>query len=92
MDIDEMQDLLKEFEGKWCRIFFVDGVGTLLKILKVSGDNLLCQNVHGTKKLISTYDIKNLDEFSGIIRATGEAVQNGLVVSTQQVVQNASTK
>ena len=89
MDIYEMQDLYKQFEGRWCRIYFVGEGSTLLKILKVSGDNLLCQNVHGSKKLISTYDIKNLEEFSGIIRASGEAVQNGLVVSVQKAIQDA---
>ena len=39
----------------------------------------LCQNVHGSKKLISAYDVKNLGEFSGIIKATGEQEQNGVV-------------
>ena len=88
MEIDALQDLYREFEGKWCRIYFVGEGSTLLKILRVSGDNLLCQNVHGSKKLISTYDIKNLEEFSGIIRASGEHVQNGLVV--QKAIQNAT--
>jgi len=89
MDIDALQDLYKEFEGKWCRIYFVGEGSTLLKILKVSGDNLLCQNVHGSKKLISTYDIKNLEEFSGVIHATNEHVQNGVVVSVQKAIQDA---
>jgi hypothetical protein len=22
MDVDELLDLLKEFEGKWCRVYF----------------------------------------------------------------------
>jgi len=35
--------------------------------------------VHGSKKLISAYDVKNLEEFSDIIKATGEQVQNGVV-------------
>jgi len=90
MDSEALQDLYKEFIGRWCRIYFISESSALLKILKVTGDNLLCQNVRGSKKLISTYDIKNLEEFSGIIRASGEHVQNGLVVSTQQVVQNAT--
>jgi len=90
MDIDEMQDLLKEFEGKWCRIYFDNDTKAILKILKVSSGNLLCQNVRGSKKLISAYDIKNVEEFSGLILATGEQVQNGVVVSTQKVVQNAN--
>ena len=90
MDIDEMQDLLKEFEGKWCRIYFDNDTKALLKILKISGGNILCQNVRGSKKLISMYDIKNVQEFSGLILATGEQVQNGVVVSAQKVVQNAN--
>jgi len=90
MDIVEMQDLYKQFEGKWCRVFFENDTKTIFRILKVSSGNLLCQNVHGTKKLVSIYDIRNLEEFSGVIRASGEQVQNGLVVSTQQVVQNAT--
>jgi len=90
MDIDEMQDLLKEFEGKWCRIYFDNDTKAILKIIKVSGGNLLCQNVRGSKKLISMYDIKNVEEFSGLILTTGEVVQNGVVVSTQKVVQNAN--
>jgi len=90
MDLDAMQDLLKEFEGKWCRIYFDNDTKAILKILKISGGSLLCQNVRGSKKLISTYEIKNVEEFTGLILATGEQVQNGLVVSTQQVVQNAN--
>ena len=90
MDLDEMQDLLKTFEGRWCRIYFDNGTKAILKILKVSGGNLLCQNVHGSKKLINDYEIRNVEEFTGLILATGEQVQNGLVVSTQQVVQNAN--
>ena len=90
MDIDEMQDLLKEFEGKWCRIYFDNDTKAILKIIKVSGGNILCQNVRGNKKLISTYDIRNLEEFTGVILATGEQVQNGVVVSASKVVQNAS--
>ena len=90
MDLDEMQDLLKEFEGKWCRIYFDNDTKAILKILKVSSGNILCQNVRGNKKLISTYDIRNLEEFTGVILATGEQVQNGVVVSAQKVVQNAN--
>ena len=90
MDIDEMGDLLREFEGKWCRIYFDNDTKSILKILKVSSGNLLCQNVRGSKKLISTYDIKNIEEFTGLILATGEQVQNGVVVSTQKVVSNAN--
>jgi len=90
MDIDEMGDLLREFEGKWCRIYFDNDTKAILKILKVSSGNLLCQNVRGSKKLISTYDIKNIEEFTGLILATGEQVQNGVVVSTQKVVSNAN--
>jgi len=85
-----MQDLLKEFEGKWCRIYFDNDTKAILKIIKVSGGNLLCQNVRGSKKLISMYDIKNVEEFSGLILATGEQVQNGVVVFTSKVVQNAN--
>ena len=90
MDIDEMQDLLKEFEGKWCKIYFDNDTKAILKILKVSSGNILCQNVRGSKKLISAYDIKNIQEFTGLILSTGEQVQNGVVVSTQKVVQNAN--
>jgi len=90
MDIDEMQDLLKEFEDKWCRIYFDNDTKAILKIIKVSGGNILCQNVRGNKKLISTYDIRNLEEFTGVILATGEQVQNGVVISVQKVVQNAN--
>ena len=25
MDVDELLDLLKEFEGKWCIVYFDDG-------------------------------------------------------------------
>ena len=90
MDLDEMQDLLKEFEGKWCKIYFDNDTKAILKVLKVSSGNLLCQNIRGSKKLISAYDIKNIEEFSGLILATGEQVQNGVVVSTQKVVSNAN--
>jgi len=90
MDLDAMQDLLKEFENKWCRIYFDNDTKALLKILKISSIGMLCQNVHGSKKLINDYEIRNVEEFSGLILATGEQVQNGLVVSTQQVVQNAN--
>ena len=90
MDLDEMQDLLKEFEGKWCRIYFDNDTKAILKIIKVSSGNILCQNVRGNKKLISTYDIRNLEEFTGVILATGEQVQNGVVVSTSKVIQNAN--
>jgi len=83
MNYGEMEGLYKEFEGKWCRIYFVGEGSTLLKILKVSGDNLLCQNVHGSKKLVSAYEVRNLEEFSGIIRATGEQVENGAVKAVE---------
>jgi len=90
MDIDEMGDLLREFEGKWCKIYFDNDTKTILKILKVSSGNILCQNIRGNKKLISAYDIKNVEEFTGLILSTGEAVQNGIVVPVQKVVQNAN--
>ena len=90
MDLDEMGDLLREFEGKWCRIYFDNDTKAILKIIKVSGGNILCQNVRGNKKLISTYDIRNLEEFTGVILATGEQVQNGITISTQKVIQNAN--
>ena len=90
MDLDEMQDLLKEFENKWCRIYFDNDTKAILKILKVSSGNILCQNVRGNKKLISTYDIRNLEEFTGVILASGEQVQNGVVISASKVVQNAN--
>jgi len=90
MDIDAMQDLLKEFEGKWCRIYFDNDTKSILKILKVSSGDMLCQNVHGSKKLISDYEIRNVEEFTGLILATGEQVQNGIVISTQQVIQHAN--
>ena len=83
MNYEEMEGLYKEFEGKWCRIYFADEGSALLKILKVTGDNLLCQNVHGSKKLISGYDVRNLEEFTGIIRATGEQVENGAVKAVE---------
>jgi len=38
MDVDELLDLLKEFEGKWCRVYFDDGSKTILKILKASSN------------------------------------------------------
>ena len=86
MDLDEMLDLMKEFEGKWCRVYFDDSSKTILKILKVSSSGILCQSVFGTKKLMNPMDIKDLEEFSGIIKATGELVQNGVVVSTMKEV------
>jgi len=82
MDVDELLDLLKEFEGKWCRVYFDDGSKTILKILRVSSSGILCQSVFGTKKLVNPMDIKDLEEFSGIIKATGELVQNGVTIST----------
>jgi len=86
MDLDEMLDLMKVFEGKWCRVYFDDGSKTILKILRVSSSGILCQSVFGTKKLMNPMDIKGLEEFSGIIKATGELVQNGVVVSTMKEV------
>jgi len=86
MDVDELLDLMKVFEGKWCRVYFDDGSKTILKILKVSSSGILCQSVFGTKKLMNPMDIKDLEEFSGIIKATGELVQNGVVVSTMKEV------
>jgi hypothetical protein len=87
VDFEDYISLYSEFQNKWCRAYFEHGRKTTLKILKVSGDVLLCQNVRGTKKLINAYELRNIEEFSGTIRATGELVQNGLVVSkaTQQV-------
>jgi len=85
-----MQDLLKEFEGKWCRIYFDNDTKAILKIMKVSSGNILCQNVRGSKKLVSDYEIRNVEEFSGLILATGEQVQNGLVVSVQKVIEHAN--
>ena len=82
MDINELEDLYREFEGRWCSVFFEDGSRTILKVLKVSSGNLLCMNVRGGKKLINIYEIRGIDQFNGTIRATGEDVQNGLVVST----------
>jgi len=90
MDIDELQNLYREFESKWCRIYFDNDTKTILKIMRVSSDNLLCQNVRGSKKLISILEVRNVEEFNGLIHATGEFVKNGIVVSTQQVVQNAN--
>jgi len=82
MDIDELLDLMKEFEGKWCRVYFDDSSKTTLKILRVSSSGILCQSVFGTKKLMDPMDIKDLEEFSGIIKATGELVQNSVTIST----------
>jgi len=83
MNIDEMQDLLKEFEGKLCKIYFDNDTKAILKILKVSSGNPICQNVRGPKKLISAYDIRNIEEFSGLIFATGEQVQNSVVKAVE---------
>jgi len=83
MNYGEMEGLYKEFEGKWCRVFFDNDTKTIFKILKVSGDNLLCQNVRGSKKLVSAYEVRNLEEFSGIIKATGEQVENGAVKAVE---------
>ena len=90
VDIDEMEDLFKEFKGKWCRIYFDKGKA-IAKIIEVLDGQMLCQNVRGTKKLINIYEVRNVEEFSGLIYATGEQIRNGIVV-TQQVVQNATNK
>jgi len=87
MSYEEIGELYKEFEGKWCRVYFDSDVKTILKILKVSDGNLLCQNVRGSKKLISAYDIRNIEEFSGLILATGEQVQNGVVKASTKTVE-----
>jgi len=79
---DDLEDLYKEFEGRWCSVFFEDGSRAILKVLKVSSGNLLCQNIRGGKKLISIYEIRGIDQFDGVILSTGEKVQNGVVVST----------
>jgi|GEM_PF-6243738 len=50
-------------------------------ILRVSSSGILCQSVFVTKKLVNPMDIKDLEEFSGIIKATGELVENGVNVS-----------
>ena len=34
VDIDEMEDLFKEFKGKWCRIYFDRGKA-IAKIIEV---------------------------------------------------------
>ena len=91
MDIDAMEDLFKEFQGKWCWLYFDRGKA-ILKIVEVLDGQMLCQNVRGTKKLINIYEVRNVEEFSGLIYATGEQVRNGVVVSSQQVVQNAANK
>jgi len=83
MNYGEMEGLYKEFEGKWCRVFFENDTKAIFKILKVSGDSLLCQNVRGSKKLVSAYEVRNLEEFTGIIRATGEQVENGAVKAVE---------
>jgi len=85
----EIEGMYKEFEGKWCWFRFEDDRQTILKIIKVSGDSLLCENVRGARKLISIYDIRNVEEFSGVIHATKEHVQNGVVVSVQKAIQDA---
>ena len=87
MNYEEAEELYKEFEGKWCRVYFDNSTKTILKILKVSGDSLLCQNVRGSKKLISAYEIRNVEEFSGLILATGEQVQNGVVKASTKAVE-----
>jgi len=91
MDIDAMEDLFKEFKGKWCRLYFDRGKA-ILKIVDVLDGQMLCQNVRGSKKLINIYEVRNLEEFSGLIFSTGELVKNGVVVSTQQAIQNATNK
>jgi len=80
--LDEMYDLLKEFEGKRCKVYFDDSSKAILKILRVSTSGILCQSILGSKKIVNPMDIKDLEEFSGIIKTTGELVENGVVVST----------
>jgi len=80
MDTDGLEDLYREFEGRWCSVFFEDGERAILKLLKVSSGKLLFMNVRGGEKLIDIYEISGIDQFNGIIQATGERVQNGLVV------------
>jgi len=89
VDIDAMEDLFKEFKGKWCRIYFDRGKA-ILKIVDVLDGQLLCENIRGSKKLMNIYEVRNVEEFSGLIYATGEQVRNGVVVSTQQAIQNAT--
>jgi len=91
MDIDQLEDMYKEFKGKWCRLYFDRGKA-ILKIVDVLDGQMLCQNVRGSKKLINIYEVRNLEEFSGLIFSTGELVKNGVVVSTQQAIQNATNK
>jgi len=43
--------------------------------------------VRGSKKLISVYDIRNIEEFSGLILATGERVENGVVKASTKAVE-----
>jgi len=88
MDIEDLEDLYKEFQGKWCRLYFDKGKA-IAKIIKILDGQMLCQNVRGTKKLINIYEVRNVEEFSGLIYSTGEQVRNGVVV-TQQVLQNAT--
>ena len=39
--------------------------------------------------MVNLYEVRNVEEFSGLIFATGEQVRNGVVVSSsQQVLQN----
>ena len=88
VDIDEMESLFKEFKGKWCRLYFDRGKA-ILKIVDVLDGFLLCQNVRGSKKMVNLYEVRNVEEFSGLIYSTGEQIRNGIVV-TQQVLQNAN--
>jgi len=89
VDIDEMEDLFREFKGKWCRIYFDRGKA-ILKIVEVLDGQLLCENIRGSKKIVNLYEVRNLEEFNGLIYASGELVRNGVVVSSQQAIQNAT--
>ena len=86
MGIEELEELYREFEGLWCSVRFDDGSRAILKILKVSNGNLLCENVRGGKKLIDIYELRGIDQFTGKIKTTGEEVENGVVVSTMKEV------
>jgi len=81
-DVEELENLYREFQGRWCSVFFEDGSRAILKLLKVSGGKLLFMNVRGGEKLIDIYELRGIDQFNGIIQATGDEVQNGVVVST----------
>ena len=59
VDIDAMEDLFKEFKGKWCRIYFDRGKA-ILKIVDVLDGQLLCENIRGSKKLMNIYEVRNV--------------------------------